>query len=78
MDRAPDAASEQQAARVFRKLVELDAENGASFIAQIRLQNGRIWKFDPRAVEQQTLRLNLKPMLEPSVRPDPPLGQTKI
>jgi putative DNA primase/helicase len=30
VDRAPDAASEQQAARVFRKLVELDAENPAS------------------------------------------------
>ena len=29
VDRAPDAASEQQAARVFRKLVELDAENPA-------------------------------------------------
>jgi putative DNA primase/helicase len=31
VDRAPDAASEQQAARVFRKLVELDAENPARF-----------------------------------------------
>ncbi len=31
VDRAPDAASEQQAARVFRKLVELDAENLARF-----------------------------------------------
>ena len=29
VDRAPDAASEQQAARVFRKLVELDIENPA-------------------------------------------------
>jgi putative DNA primase/helicase len=29
VDRAPDAASEQQAAQVFRKLVELDAENPA-------------------------------------------------
>ena len=29
VDRAPDAASEQQAARVFRKLVELDSENPA-------------------------------------------------
>jgi putative DNA primase/helicase len=29
VDRAPDAASEQQAARVFRKLVELDAEDPA-------------------------------------------------
>ncbi len=29
VDRAPDAASEQQAARVFRKLVELDTENPA-------------------------------------------------
>jgi 5S rRNA maturation endonuclease (ribonuclease M5) len=31
VDRAPDAVSEQQAARVFRKLVELDAENPARF-----------------------------------------------
>jgi putative DNA primase/helicase len=31
VDRAPDAASEQQAARVFRKLVELDPENPARF-----------------------------------------------
>jgi putative DNA primase/helicase len=31
VDRAPDAASEEQAARVFRKLVELDAENPARF-----------------------------------------------
>ncbi len=31
VDRAPDAACEQQAARVFRKLVELDAENPARF-----------------------------------------------
>jgi putative DNA primase/helicase len=31
VDRAPDAASEQQAARVFRKLVELDGENPARF-----------------------------------------------
>ncbi len=31
VDRPPDAASEQQAARVFRKLVELDAENLARF-----------------------------------------------
>jgi hypothetical protein len=29
VDRAPDAASEQQAVRVFRKLVELDTENQA-------------------------------------------------
>ncbi len=29
VDRAPDAVSEEQAARVFRKLVELDAENPA-------------------------------------------------
>lgn len=29
VDRAPDAAAEEQAARVFRKLVELDAENPA-------------------------------------------------
>jgi putative DNA primase/helicase len=29
VDREPDAASEQQAARVFRKLVELDSENPA-------------------------------------------------
>jgi putative DNA primase/helicase len=31
VDRAPDAASEQQAARVFRKLVELDPEDPARF-----------------------------------------------
>ena len=31
VDRAPDAASEHQAARVFRDLVELDAENPALF-----------------------------------------------
>jgi hypothetical protein len=31
VDRAPDAASEQQAARVFRKLVEMDSENPARF-----------------------------------------------
>ena len=31
VDRAPDAVSEQQAARIFRKLVELDAENPARF-----------------------------------------------
>jgi putative DNA primase/helicase len=31
VDRAPDAASEEQAARVFRRLVELDAENPARF-----------------------------------------------
>lgn len=31
VDRAPDAASEEQAARVFRKLVELDTENPARF-----------------------------------------------
>jgi len=31
VDRAPDAASEQQAARIFRELVELDAENPARF-----------------------------------------------
>jgi putative DNA primase/helicase len=31
VDRAPDAASEQQAARVFGKLVELDLENPACF-----------------------------------------------
>jgi hypothetical protein len=31
VDRAPDAASEQLAARVFRKLVELDVENPARF-----------------------------------------------
>lgn len=31
VDRAPDAASEQQAARVFRKLVEMDAEHPARF-----------------------------------------------
>jgi len=31
VDRVPDAASEQQAARVFRELVELDAENPAQF-----------------------------------------------
>src|SRR5262249_21155805 len=31
VDRAPDAASEQEAARVFRKLVEMDAENPARF-----------------------------------------------
>jgi putative DNA primase/helicase len=31
VDRAPDAASEQQAARVFRKLVEMDAESPLRF-----------------------------------------------
>jgi putative DNA primase/helicase len=31
VDRAPDAASEQQAARIFRKLVEFDAESPARF-----------------------------------------------
>jgi putative DNA primase/helicase len=31
VDRVPDAASEEQAARVFRKLVELDPENPARF-----------------------------------------------
>jgi len=31
VDRAPDAASEERAARVFRKLVELDAESPARF-----------------------------------------------
>jgi putative DNA primase/helicase len=31
VDRAPDAASEEQAARVFRELVELDAENPQRF-----------------------------------------------
>ncbi len=31
VDRAPDSASEQQAARVFRRLVELDPENPARF-----------------------------------------------
>jgi putative DNA primase/helicase len=31
VDRAPDAASEQHAARVFRKVVEMDAENPARF-----------------------------------------------
>jgi hypothetical protein len=31
VDRAPDSVSEQQAARVFRKLVELDAGNPAGF-----------------------------------------------
>jgi putative DNA primase/helicase len=31
VDRAPDAASEQQAARVFRKVLEMDAENPARF-----------------------------------------------
>jgi len=31
VDRVPDAVSEEQAARVFRKLVELDAENPARF-----------------------------------------------
>jgi hypothetical protein len=31
VDRAPDAASEQQAERVFRKLVEMDAEDPARF-----------------------------------------------
>jgi hypothetical protein len=31
VDRAPDAISEQQAAQVFRKLVELDAENPVRF-----------------------------------------------
>ena len=31
IDRAPDAASEEQAARVFRKLVELDPENPSRF-----------------------------------------------
>jgi len=31
VDRAPDAASEEQAARVFRKLVEMDAEDPARF-----------------------------------------------
>jgi putative DNA primase/helicase len=31
VDRAPDAVSEQQAARVFRNLVELDTENPARF-----------------------------------------------
>jgi putative DNA primase/helicase len=31
VDRAPNAAAEEQAARIFRKLVELDAENPALF-----------------------------------------------
>ncbi len=31
VDRTPDATSEQQAARVFRKVVEMDAENPARF-----------------------------------------------
>src|SRR5262245_10136688 len=31
VDRAPDAASEQQAARIFRKLVEMDAEDPVRF-----------------------------------------------
>lgn len=31
VDRAPDAASEQLGARVFRKLVELDAEKSERF-----------------------------------------------
>ncbi len=31
VDRAPDAASEERAARIFRKLVELDSENPARF-----------------------------------------------
>jgi DNA primase len=31
VDRVPDAASEQQAAQVFRRLVEIDAENPARF-----------------------------------------------
>ncbi len=55
VDRAPDAASEQQAARVLRKLVELDAENPARF------------RFTPEA---QELFVEWLPDLEAKVRGD--------